>query len=202
MACTCIPNATFCSGSFDLSGTINSLSGQLTIGCKPDGTCSFSQSFLNKLFGAQGLAMSDCTFGECVRQYVIDQALGLVGDSTGGNGLSGGIIAGLAVVGALLALTLAAFLFGYMRQRRARKRPLVENDDGLFGGGPKRGVGLAWSGVGYVVPDAKNAGVRARVVGAMGMRAKGTGAGKVVLDNVSGRLNPGGFCCILGPSGE
>lgn len=202
MACTCIPNATFCSGSFDLSGTINNLSGQLTIGCKPDGTCSFSQSFLNKLFGAQGLAMTDCTFGECVRQNVIDQAMGLVGVSSGGgNGLSGGVIAGLAVVGALLVLALAAFLRGYFRQRRARKRPLVENDDGLFGGPPKRGVGIAWSGVGYVVRDDKNAGVRARLMGAIGIRSRGKDTGRVVLDNVGGKLSPGGFCCILGPSG-
>ena len=147
--------------------------------------------------------MTDCTFGECVRQYVMDEALGLLSDSNGGgDGLGGGIIAGLAVVGALLALTLAAFLLGYYRQRQARKRPLVENDEGLFGGGPKRGVGMAWNGVGYVVRDDKNAGIVARLMGAAGIRTKGKGNGRVVLDNVSGRLGPGGFCCILGPSGE
>lgn len=145
--------------------------------------------------------MTDCTFGECVRQYVMDEALGLLSDSNGGgDGLGRGIIAGLAVVGALLALTLAAFLLGYYRQRQARTRPLVENDEGLFGGGPKRGVGMAWNGVGYVVRQ--NPAIVARLLGAIGIRKKGKGDGRVVLDNVSGRLSPGGFCCILGPSGE
>lgn len=208
MQCTCIPNATFCSGTFDLSGTINSLSGQLVIDCKPEGTCSFSQSFLNRLFGASGLAMTDCSFGECVRQYVIDQAMGLVSsDPTKGDTLSGGVIAGLAVLGALLALVLVGFAVGYLRQRKARKRPLVENDDGFFGGGPRRGVGLEWMGVGYAVKGDKTgpfAGLTTAVARWWGhRRAAGERAnGRLVLENVSGRLPPGGFCCILGPSGK
>lgn len=209
MACTCIPNAQFCSGFFDLSGTINGLSGQLVIDCKPEGTCTFSQSFLNRLFGAQGLAMTDCSFGECVRQYVVDQAQGLVTTAKSGDSLSGGVIAGLTVVGALLALVILGFGAGYVRQRKARKRPLVENDDGFFGGGQRRGVGLEWSGVSYAVRrDQKGvvAGLKA-AVGGWGHRRQrratydGSRYGRPVLDNVSGRLPPGGFCCILGPSG-
>ncbi|KAJ9112366.1 hypothetical protein QFC19_000786 [Naganishia cerealis] len=159
--------------------------------------------------------MSDCSFGECVRQYVIDQALGVInGSNTGkGNSLNAGVIAGLAVVGAILALVVAGFIAGYLRQRKARKKPLVENDDGLFGGAPKRGVGLEWSNVGYVVRGEKSGLSAALAGGAFGFgrakrqvtpRAGRPSAGtrnRVVLNNVSGRLPPGGFCCILGPSG-
>jgi hypothetical protein len=212
MACTCIPNTTFCSGSFDLSKTINGLSGQLIIDCKAQGTCTFSQTFLNKLFGSSGLAMSDCSFGECVRQYVIDQALGTNTGAAGkGESLNGGVIAGLAVVGALLLLVIAGFVVGYLQQRKARKKPLVENDDGLFGGAPKRGVGLEWNNLGYVVRGEKTglsaafgAGGRFGWRGQKTSRAGAAAArrNRMVLDSVSGRLSPGGFCCILGPSGK
>lgn len=157
--------------------------------------------------------MSDCSFGECVRQYVIDQALGTnTGSTAKGESLNGGVIAGLAVVGALLLLVIAGFIVGYLQQRKARKKPLVENDDGLFGGAPKRGVGLEWNNLGYVVRGQKTG-----IFAALGAGGAGFGWGakkvsrtsgaaskrnRVVLDSVSGRLPPGGFCCILGPSGE
>ncbi|KAJ9120705.1 hypothetical protein QFC22_002636 [Naganishia vaughanmartiniae] len=157
--------------------------------------------------------MSDCSFGECVRQFVIDQALGTnVGNTGKGESLNGGVIAGLAVVGALLLLVIAGFVLGYLQQRKARKKPLVENDDGLFGGAPKRGVGLEWYNLGYVVRGEKT-GIAA-AFGCAGTGGFGWGTRKasrtggaaasrnrVVLDSVSGRLPPGGFCCILGPSG-
>lgn len=142
---------------------------------------------------------------------MIDQALGTNTGAAGkGESLNGGVIAGLAVVGALLLLVIAGFVVGYLQQRKARKKPLVENDDGLFGGAPKRGVGLEWNNLGYVVRGEKTglsaafgAGGRFGWRGQKTFRAGGAAArrNRMVLDSVSGRLSPGGFCCILGPSG-
>lgn len=143
---------------------------------------------------------------------MIDQALGTNTGAAGkGESLNAGVIAGLAVVGALLLLVISGFVVGYLQQRKARKKPLVENDDGLFGGAPKRGVGLEWNNLGYVVRGEKTGlsaafgeGGRFGWRGQKTSRAGGAAArrNRMVLDSVSGRLPPGGFCCILGPSGK
>ena len=125
LACTCIPNTSFCGANpiTNLTNTINGLSGTLEISCQvPLSTnstaqCNFKQSILQQLFSANGLSLSGCTFGECVHQSVIDETT----DSTsaGGNNkssLGGGVIAGLAVVGGLLLLALAFLVLGVIRQ--------------------------------------------------------------------------------------
>lgn len=180
-----------------MASTLNGLSGQLTVSCNQNSTgsaCSFKQSVLQSLFGPNGLGLSDCQFGECVAQSVIDT---LSSNSTssandGRKSLSGGVIAGLSVVGSLLAIALAFLAFGFIRQRRARR----SLPDGGVGGG----VGVVWKNVSYAVPGAS-----AGAFGFLKGREKREGGGftddKVVLDNVSGHVAPGEMMAILGPSG-
>lgn len=213
LACTCRPNTDFCGGGTtptaqNLTGAINVLKGPLSVDCGDGGTCQFKQQFLNGLFGANGLTLSDCSFGECVEQYVVDQALGIVGTTAAGSGLSGGVIAGLAVVGAIVAAIILVTIWGLIARSKARKKTA----DGAL---EKRGgVGLAWSGVGYEV-QSHGRGLYATTMswlrgwGSPAPRTSdqedgsgvGPSGGRVVLRDTRGDLPPGGFCCILGPSG-
>lgn len=201
LECTCRPAAAFCgSGNLNLTAVINGLDGELTIGCDPlaaNGTasCSFKQSVLQSVFGSSGLSLSDCTFGECVQQGVIDANAG-TSSSTGSDGstsLSGGVIAGLAVVGAFIVLALLGFLVGWWSQRKQRR-----GGAGYFGEGKGQHGGFAveWTDVTYVVPRTHGTKVRLRIGG-----AKGSDDDKVILDGISGRVEPGQLLGILGPSG-
>lgn len=209
--CTCHPGADFCGGgtmstSQNLTGPINGLAGPLEIDCMPGGTCYFKQSFLNQL-SAGGLPLTGCTFGECVAQYVIDQAQGIVGSSPDtSTGLSGGVIAGLAVVGAILLGIIGIVIVGLWRRHQARKVMLAE---GVL---PKAGgVAVTWSGIGYEVKSTSAPWARtvAWMKGSGAVRtetqeegsAVGPKGGKVILREACGQLPAGGFCCILGPSG-
>ena len=189
LKCTCITNATFCGGvpSTNLTATIDKLDGVLTITCDGSSTCSFGQTVLNNLFGSNGLTLSSCSFGECVRQSVVDGTSNSTapGSADGGNSLGTGVIAGLAVVGSLIVIALLSFLLGWLSQRKARKAPSLSK---------RGGYPVEWNGVTYVIPHGRPL---------WGTRKSGqTATGdKVILDSVSGRINPGEMMAILGPSG-
>ncbi|GLB35512.1 putative ABC-2 type transporter [Lyophyllum shimeji] len=199
--CTCREGTTFCGGvpSSNLVKTINGLSGFLDIDCGTvDGstntaTCHFNQEVLQGLFPPSGLTLNGCSFGECVRQSVIDNG-GNVTDTSpttdGGKPLSGGVIAGLAVVGSLAFLALIFLLFGCIQQRKARRARLGDN--------PGIQVGVEWDAISYTVP-----GSGASILGKLRRRqgAANVNDDKVVLDNVSGKVQAGQMMAILGPSG-
>lgn len=218
LKCHCLPGTTFCgadgkSGGNDQVSSIvgslglneNTLTGPVDINCKPNGDCSFKQKFLNML-GAEGLPLKGCKMGECVNQYVIDQALGITHVHSD-NGLSGGVIAGLAVVGAFALLAAIVTVWGLLKRRKARKAPAGS----LYKHG---GVSVTWSGVGYQVRGYNKRGWYNRIVGwlrGFGDVAtsrpgspngeEGTGNSDVVLHDACGELPAGGFCAVLGPSG-
>ncbi|OBZ75973.1 putative ATP-dependent permease [Grifola frondosa] len=102
--------------------------------------------------------------------------------------LGGGVIAGLAVVGGLIALALLFLVFGWVSQRRARKA-------GPGATGRRGGVAVDWVDVSYFVAgDSSMRWLRRR-------RRDDLADQKVVLDGVSGRVAPGEMMAILGPSG-
>ncbi|KAK9899179.1 hypothetical protein P389DRAFT_158475 [Cystobasidium minutum MCA 4210] len=211
LKCTCIPGAAFCSDPLDLTTVINGLGGSLNIDCSNNGTsCSFKQETLNSLFGQNGLGLSGCTFGECVSSQVVQAFSEEAQGSDGSDDLSGGVIAGLAVVGALLLGVVLLFILGLLAQKKAKR------------GGTKHleasePAGLSWTNIGYKLP------ARTRLPGGASLRKRKaspiandmddspekvayseTGAsksGKMILDNVSGSLPYGGFMAIMGPSG-
>ncbi|THV02339.1 ABC transporter [Dendrothele bispora CBS 962.96] len=194
LQCTCRANTTFCGAVrvSDLTNTINALTGPLDINCDaPDpntnqATCHFVQGTLQQLFGSSGLTLNGCSFGECVRQNVIDTAgsnsTSAVTDQK--SSLSGGVIAGLAVVGSLIFLALMFLAFGVWRQRKARLQEYSR-----LGGG---GVAVEWKNVSYIVAGSDTWGRR---------RSKNVNDDKVILDSVSGLVLPGQMMAILGPSG-
>ncbi|KAK0492058.1 hypothetical protein EDD18DRAFT_1080115 [Armillaria luteobubalina] len=198
LACTCRSGTSFCGAVHvsDLTSAINGLTGTLTVNCNPlnastnTASCSFQQSTLQMLFGSSGLTMEGCTFGECVGQYVIDNN-GTLASSTTVNShthLSGGVIAGLAVVGAFFLAAMIYLGFGVFLQRRARKA----SDNGLGNGN----IPVVWSDVSYFVSTDQS------FFGSFGKKKRDDGNGtKVVLDSVSGRVLPGQMMAILGPSG-
>ncbi|KAL4251686.1 ATP-binding cassette subfamily G transporter, partial [Pleurotus pulmonarius] len=195
LQCTCRPNTSFCGAvpATNLTAVINDLGGTLTVSCAPPNndtrtaSCSFGQSTLQALFGSGGLPLDGCTFGECVRQSVIDTNGNSTSVSTahGGSQLSGGVIAGLAVVGGLLLLALSLLALGFWKQRSAKLH------------GPKNisvgGIAVEWDGVSYTISSA------GRFTSKLFHRSEHDD--KVVLDSVSGKVLPGQMMAILGPSG-
>lgn len=216
LKCQCLPGSTFCGGPLNLTDVLNGLSGTLDIDCASDGTtCNFKQATLQSLFGAEGLALSGCTSGECVSTTVMQQYSSGATVSAGSNGLSGGVIAGLAVVGAILLAILALLGLGYAAQRKARsggKRYLESQP-----------AGLSWSNISYVLPVGKRVGLTNRLRGRrvaemaeshstnhlvshekdaeLSTQKSDAHHGKVILENLSGTLPYGGLMAILGPSG-
>jgi hypothetical protein len=186
--CTCPSAAAFCGGpgsKLNIGGTVNGLTGPLTVACDaPSGNgahCGFQQDTLNLLFGSSGLQLDNCQFGECVRQNVIDTAEGISSPTTdGSHDLSTGVIAGLAVIGALVALVLGLFIVGFLARRKAR------HNGGNYVA-KRGGVGVQWSNIYYTIPLIK-------VLGK-------TGKNKYLLQGVSGTVQPGTMMAILGPSG-
>lgn len=182
----------------NLTDTIDGLSDDLTIGCDaldPDNgtaTCSFQQSVLTSLFGSGGLLLSDCVFGECVAQGIIDTDGGTTtSDDTSGSGtqLSSGVIAGLAVVGGLVGLILFGLSVGLLNQRKVRKT----GGKTIGGGREHEGVAVDWRDLRYVV---RGSGGKNWL-----SRKRNTALDKVVLYGVSGKVGPGQMMGILGPSG-
>ncbi|PBK92073.1 hypothetical protein ARMGADRAFT_967383 [Armillaria gallica] len=199
LSCTCRSGTSFCGAVHvsDLTSAINGLSGTLTVNCNPlnvstnTASCSFQQSTLQMLFGSSGLTMEDCGFGECVGQYVIDNNGNVASSTTvtSHTHLSGGVIAGLAVVGAFFLAAVIYLGFGVFLQRRARKA----SGNGLGNGN----IPVVWSDISYFVSTDQS------FFGSFGKKKKrddGDGT-KVVLDSVSGRVLPGQMMAILGPSG-
>ncbi|KAF7298507.1 ABC transporter protein [Mycena kentingensis (nom. inval.)] len=188
LGCTCFKNTTFCGGpggTTDISFAVNGLSGELRIECTGS-SCAFKQKDLDNVFGSGGIGLNGCTFGECVAQSVIDTAAN--GNSTTADSdhkeLSGGVIGGLAAVGALVLAALVFLAIGLVKQRSAR-RARVEVTEG-------NRTTVEWSDLSYSVPDLGSGG------GSLFRRANRE---KVVLDSVSGSVAPGQMMAVLGPSG-
>jgi len=151
-------------------------------------SCSFKQDIIEKVFGPDGLSLSGCQFGECVRQSIIDT--GGANSTTApvestAKSLPGGVIAGLAVVGGLLLFAMLVLAFGCYKQRRARRS-----------GGPVHkhgGIGVLWSHLSYFVPAPRSfISIISR---------KKPQESLAILDNVSGQVKTGEIMAILGPSG-
>lgn len=194
LGCTCIPNATFCGGgsSTNLTATIDRLGGTLTIACDGNSSCSFGQALLKSLFGSNGLTLSSCSFGECVRQSVIDGPSNSTASPTHkDDGLGAGVIAGLAVVGGLIGIALFLFLLGSLSQRKARMA--ASNSLAKRGGYP-----VEWNHISYVIPN-ESAG--RRLFRRNPRDGQATTDDKAILDNISGRVDPGQMMAVLGPSG-
>ncbi|TFK25787.1 ABC transporter [Coprinopsis marcescibilis] len=196
LQCTCRPNTSFCGAvvATNLTATINALDGTLEIDCTEDKEtgerpCHFVQSTLQNLFGLSGLALNGCTFGECVRQSVIDSAPAVSGseEAPKNEPLGGGVIAGLAVVGGLVLLALLFLLWGFLSQRAARKKGYV--DEG------KAKVGVSWSNLTYYVPH------QSGFFSGFRKKAEVSNGDKFILDNISGNIPAGQMMAILGPSG-
>ncbi|KAF9023043.1 hypothetical protein BDZ89DRAFT_1093146 [Hymenopellis radicata] len=196
LTCKCRSGTSMCGapGSTAITGAINGLSGTLTVDCdapqsgSSTSTCAFKQATLQSLFGSNGLTLEGCTFGECVQQFVIDNNGNSATSSAAASGshLGGGVIAGLAVIGAILFLAILMLVVGFVLQRKARKA----GPRGISHGG----VGVEWSSITYVVPAPRSF---------WGRRKHGQGYtnDKTILDSVTGRIQPGQMMAILGPSG-
>lgn len=195
LKCHCRPGTQFCGGNAvaNITATINNLGGTLGIDCgavdssSGSASCAFKQQTLQDLFGAGGLTLSGCTFGECVRQDVVDTAGGVVSasDSSTSKSLGGGVIAGLAVIGALVLLSLLLLVWGLFSQRKARKSGNDLSRNRAF---------VEWSDLSYAFSGSN------RLFGAP--KDQNINNDKVVLDGVSGKVMPGQMVAILGPSGE
>ncbi|KAL8278009.1 hypothetical protein RQP46_009641 [Phenoliferia psychrophenolica] len=173
-------------GALDLSGTINALSSTIAISCDASGqNCNFIQATLQTLFGQNGLALTSCLFGECIRESTINTLANTFSPSTvaSGSTLSKGVIAGLSIVAAVAFLALLSLGLGLWSQSKARKAPVGELDE-------KSGVGLRWTDIGFTLAPKSRVGRRGNA-----------DDGRVLLDGISGEVAPGQLLAILGPTG-
>lgn len=204
LKCHCFTNATFCGAvpEKNLTATMDNLVGTLEISCdavSPENntaTCAFKQATILDVFGSNGLTLDGCQFGECVRQYVIDNFEAGPENTTSTHvRLQPGVTAGLSIVGGIVGVLLLLLLFGWFSQRWARRgsRTAVRDEKG-FGG-----VGLQWSNINYIVPNEGTS--MGFVVPSFLKRGSRYGGYKVVLDGVSGVVQPGQMMAVLGPSG-
>lgn len=198
LRCTCRPGTTFCGAvsASNLTSTIDKLGGTLGINCAAvdpstdSATCNFVQETLQELFGSAGLALSGCTFGECVRQNVIDGGGGNTSsNSNTSKSLGGGVIAGLAIIGALLLLALVLLFLGLRSQRAARKSGAEFQRSRAF---------VEWSDLSYKL----KASTPFFGVSKSKRQDGNINNDKFILDNVSGKVMPGQMMAILGPSGK
>lgn len=154
---------------------------------------------LKQLFPPSGLGLVDCQYGECVSQGVVDIIQGNVDPAATAadkeDSLSGGVIAGLAVVGTIVLAILALIGWGLLSQKKARKAGAVSLDDSAFGRKKGFGAGVEWSSVGYHLKRSRN-----RSLATLGRKSSSI-EDKSILEGITGKLNPGGLCCVLGPSG-
>ncbi|GAA5899496.1 hypothetical protein JCM8208_000574 [Rhodotorula glutinis] len=210
LSCTCIPGTAFCGApgaQIDLTQTIDGLVGPLSITCDSatGAQCSFKQGVLQTLFGASGLGLSGCQWGECVLPGTIDRlAASLAGSASstsgggGGDGLSGGVIAGLAVLGALVVALVALLGLGCASQRRARRRARARAGVASSSSSstePKDSsppVGVNIEHLSYFVPVRHSA---------FSLKSAPRDD-RQVLSDVSATVVGGSFCAILGPSGS
>jgi len=158
------------------------------------------------MFGNTGLQLSGCLFGECVRQSVIDYAGGTnsTNSSGGGSSLSGGVIAGIAVVGALVLAVFVLLLIGWGLQRRARERGAEANAGGSDNEGKTSpAAGLRWTNISLHVPFRSGTWASLFEGSSPSIPAPESGlAGyKTILYGISGRVAAGEMLAILGPSG-
>lgn len=191
--CTCIPGTAFCGGGdIDLANTINGLSGTISVTCDAAGTsCAFKQSVLQTLFGSNGLSLSGCKHGECVRASNIATISASLSTSSigGGNSLSPGVIGGLVVLGGIVLSLLALLGLGFVSQRKARRQPinLADVDEDKAAGA----AGVRWGALGYALPAPARSWIPGRP----------RRNGRIILDNLGGNVEGGQLCAILGPSG-
>ncbi|OSX64901.1 hypothetical protein POSPLADRAFT_1064969 [Postia placenta MAD-698-R-SB12] len=206
LRCTCVPGTSFCGAVqiSNLTSIIDSLSGTLVISCDAPSAgnhtanCAFQQATIQSVFGSSGLTLSGCQFGECVSQSVIDtvssNATSTTNNDSGGKSLSGGVIAGLAVVGGFIALALLVLAYGCFSQRRARKT-------GPGSAGRSGGVAVDWADISYFVSN-PDKGMGGWLKDPLSRHARrDMNDQRVILDNVSGRVSPGEMMAIMGPSG-
>ncbi|GAA5976278.1 hypothetical protein JCM5350_001403 [Sporobolomyces pararoseus] len=213
LQCRCNVGTAFCNPSapLDLTSTFNGLGGTIEVTCDSatGENCSFKQATLNSLFGQAGLALNSCQWGECVLPATINSlAATLTGTSNGnggGSSLSGGVIAGLAVLGAIVALLLGLLGVGFVTQRRAR-RNVREREALLSASNDKTPsldpsayapIGLQWNNLSYSLPSAF-AFSPSRIFQSSSRHAHD---GRTILPSLSGSIPGGTFTSILGPSG-
>ncbi|GAA95173.1 uncharacterized protein L969DRAFT_53338 [Mixia osmundae IAM 14324] len=205
LSCNCIPGSKLCGGGgpLDLTATINGLSGPLGVDCDNtgSGTCYFKQAVLQSLFGQNGLGLSNCQFGECVRQNVIDTYTASIEPTD--SSLSGGVIAGLAVLGAVIASLMILLLVGLRKQAKARRIPYIDE--------PTRPVGLSWQNLTYHIrsgsalhsakTERTGEHLTRSVSGSYLPVVRTQSSGKAILSDVSATVPAGSLLAVMGESG-
>ena len=127
---------------------------------------------------------------------MIDTASGHSGleSNSNGNGLSGGVIAGIAVVGALILASIMMYLIGWINQRRACMQKSSDDPSSFEMKGPgmlNGGVGIQWHNVSFSVPKNTPSMLKQGLLDNP----------KFILNDVSGHAKPGTMLAILGLSG-
>jgi ABC-type multidrug transport system ATPase subunit/ABC-type multidrug transport system permease subunit len=207
-----------------LASIIDGLSGNLNFPCNyvdpndPTATtsCAFSNDVINQFIGPGGLPLENCTFGQCLSQYDLEQdwaASSQAAANAKASHLSGSVQAGLAVLGVAVAALLAVFVWGYLLLRAARKKPRVYDTKPL---------GLSWDNISYRVKSgsSRTASILSRrhkrrqsfdnsdvtemkTLGRIEGNSSSTSLNgdRVILDSVSCRAAPGCLTMIIGASG-
>ncbi|KAH9824442.1 hypothetical protein DFH28DRAFT_1163115 [Melampsora americana] len=123
MKCRCLPGTAVCGGGeLDITHTINNLNGELSLECPISNTsssCNLKTETIKALLGPKGFTLTNCEFGECIQQSVVEMKRKLLYHLED-KSLSTGLIIGIVIIIAVIAALLALVLFGFWQQHRAR----------------------------------------------------------------------------------
>lgn len=149
-ACFCPEGTKVCSNqNFPLGNIINTIGGTLDLPCDyvdpsdplAETECILSAAQLNQFVGPSGLALNRCKYGQCLSQFDREQdwqRSALQARAGTGEHLSGGVTAGLVILGAASFLLLFTCALGYWLQRKAARKPCM-ND--------LRAIGISWDDI-------------------------------------------------------
>ncbi|KAF9936023.1 hypothetical protein BGZ67_002753 [Mortierella alpina] len=128
LQCSCVEPSLMCGGipgpPLSLKGAINGLKGPFMLTCPHNSkNCDFFIDDLKGFFPT-GLKLADCDIGECVYPSEMQSSLTAVHST-----LAPGVIAGLAILGAIIVLLLVACVLARRSQLALMHLPYTVNTD-------------------------------------------------------------------------
>lgn len=157
-------------GQLDITHTINNLNGELSLECpisNASSSCNLKTETIKALLGPNGFTLTNCHFGECIQQSVVEMKRKLLYHQED-NSLSTGLIIGIVIIIAVIAALLALVLFGFWQQHQARhpRHPSLPL-------GSEGAARLVWQDLRYVLePKGSSSAVYRRLRSTVGPKSR------------------------------
>lgn len=187
LKCRCLPGSIVCGGgALDLTHTINSLTGELSLECPVSNTsssCNLKTETIKAILGPNGFTLTNCEFGECIQSSVVEMKRKLLYHQED-NSLSTGLIIGIVIILLVIVALLALVLFGFWQQRCARH---PRHPSSLLGS--EGAARLVWEDLRYVLePKGSSSAVYRRLRSTIGPKG-GSKSSHLRMPSVASTVN-------------